>query len=127
MIIRQILPVQNSFEVDHDDFAEAVMEFMEDNLEFFLRTKVDDEFMYVGTFVELDSKGKPLEEKVGRFFSSGIGRKGGVKRAPHRLYRSSLNLIEKELGCSEGFLSDADTTWDGAETTEESWDRKWNR
>lgn len=126
MIIKQLLPIQKTFITDSDDFAESVMIHMERNLGDYLQTRmVDGEVGYFGTFQEFDKADNPIgKEMIGRFFIYGIGRYGGVKKI-RRFDRSSLEEIEDELGCSAGFLTESDDKWDGEETEDEAFSRKY--
>lgn len=119
MFIKQLQPVQKTFVMSSFTFADSVMDHMMDNRLDCLRVKLDDCVGYFGLFQEVDESGDPIgEEMVGRYFRYGIGRHGGVK-TPYKFDRNSLEEVEKEFGCSAGFLSDSDD-WDGEETKEEA-------
>lgn len=124
--IRFTAPKASSFvAVSGADVADAVGHFIENKLSqcLFVRAKNGSgsaaETGYYA-LVEVEGHG----ELVGRYFYSGIGRAGGVSR-PHPNERQSLAEVERDLGLSEGFLSNNDA-WEGEESADEAWKRKFN-
>lgn len=107
------------------DLADAVGNFLETRLSecLFVRPEhgsgSDRETAY---FALVDVQ--DLGEVVGRHFFGGIGRKGGVQKTNPR-QRYSLAEVERDLGLAPGFLSE--TEWEGEESEEAAWDRKFSR
>lgn len=118
--IKIIKPCQSDWEEsDATEVAEAIGDIIANNTNKCLSTKVGNETGFYAV-VEVEGSG----QFIGRYFYAGIGRKGGVSRKmPNE--RTSLEEIEKELGIELGSLSE--DGWEGEESVEQAWDRKFSR
>ena len=109
MKLRFINPVESSWiDLNIDDPKVAVNYAVEDNLKNCLSVQLDREVVYCAV-VETEQG----EQFVGRHFTCGIARRGGLLIENNQRC-SSIEQVEVKLGLPPGFLSDCD--WEGEET-----------
>lgn len=123
--VRMTAPQESTFvEVSGTDAGDAASNFMSmrtDQALFVKPENYDSESGETAYFAMVDVEGHgPL---CVRYFYSGIGRVGGVK-APNSREKKSLTEVEEAFGLEPGFLSQAE--WQGEESAEEAWNRKFN-
>lgn len=112
--------------VAFETLADAACDLLGKNLDkaFFVRPSNagrDDGDTTYFAIVEIQGGGSV----VARFFSGGIGRKGGVKPPRNLLERGSIAEVERDLGLEPGDLTATD--WEGEESSDSAWERKMGR
>ena len=125
--LRLIAPRQtNFFSVEAETLADAACDLLGRHKDkaFFVRPdnagREDGDTTYFAN-VEIQGHGSV----TARYFSGGIGRKGGVKPPRNPLERDSIAEVERDLGLEHGDLTATD--WEGEESADSAWERKMGR
>lgn len=114
--LRFIKPTDSEcIKLNIDDLKVAVNYAMRDNLKNCLSVELQNEVAYYA-IVETEDD----DQFVGRHFTRGIARRGGLIRENEQRC-SSIKQVEVKLSLPPGFLSEPD--WEHEETLEQAWQR----